>query len=175
MRLLIYAILCVLTVNVSFVFAQELDYEIEVFLSESAITRESGEIPAQVKITNNAKQPLRTNALYNIHFYFSKCPIGTRCTEAEDAFVADSRIPSKEVARFDSFEFEINLAGLSWKDANANPNSMDDLRPFSSMPAGNIYFYAAVKRLQGYRPGNGNAKLPVYKIVNSNMIGVTFG
>ena len=167
--------------------AQERKYEIAVYLGETSISKTSKYIPVKVTITNEAKRTLRTRALNNIHFFFSKCILGAPCNENKDIYASFIKIPPKNIRENKSFEFTVNLANLFWKDAKIDPLHSKNIKNLKIVPPENIYFYAGIKSLEGYKKKdfgpkyNNDGKLvrvvvqqiPIYKVVSSNVIGVT--
>jgi len=170
-----------------YVDAQERKYDIAVYIEETSISKTSRQIPVKVTITNNAERTLSTKALNNIHFFFSKCLLGAPCDEDKDIYASFIKIPPKNIRENKSFEFTVNLANLFWKDAKIDPLHSKNIKNFKIVPLENIYFYAGIKSLEGYRKKNFGPRydkdgklirvvvqsIPIYKVVNSNIIGVT--
>jgi hypothetical protein len=123
-----------------------------------------------------------------MYFYLSKCVLGERCEENKDTYASFIKIPYKTIAENKSFEFKVNLADLYWKDAKIYPAHVKNIKNFKTIPSENIYFYAQIKALEGYKMKNHGPrynkagkltrvlvrKTPIYKIVSSNVIGVSF-
>ncbi len=160
----------------SAILAQERNYELEISLEETAISKGAKEIPVKFTITNRADEVLKTSGLMTVHFFFSKCELGAVCREKESTFSAYSEIPTKLINSNESFEFEVNLADLYWNSRDGNVFYKEDIKNFNMIPAENIYFYARQLSLVGYEEsGNGSQeKIPIYDYTDSNMIIVVF-
>ncbi len=169
------------------VFPQEMNYEIETYLEDTAIEKSSSEINARVIIKNKAEETLLTSRLQRLYFHFSKCPIETVCKKSGDIYTASAQIPFKKIREDKSFEFTVNLADLFWMEGSISHFSAENKKNFSVIPKDNIYFYAGTKTLDGYKKKNkgplydSNGKLirvvvkktPIYKEINSNVVDVT--
>lgn len=160
------------------VSAQEKNYEIEITMPETIVSKGSGEIPVIVKIKNYSQETLRTESLGDIYFYFSKCEAGVLCDKTGDKFAASVTIPSKGIVENVIFEFGADLADLYWKDEMDESLSSGNSANFSIIPSQNSNFYAAIRSLERYRPianasGNEGQKRPVYSYKFSNGISVT--
>ncbi len=156
--------------------AQKRNYEIEISLEETGISKGAKDIPVKVTITNKADEVLKTSGLVTIHFFFSKCELGAVCREKESTFSAYSEIPAKRIDSNESFEFEVNLAGLYWNNRDGNVFYKENIRNFNMVPPENIYFYARQLSLIGYeKSGNGSAnRIPIYDYTDSNVSNVIF-
>jgi hypothetical protein len=166
--------------------AQQRNYEIQVFLDQTIFSKNSETLRAKVTIKNKAERDLRTAGLKNVRFFFSKCLLGTPCERNDDTFVSFAEIPARKIRENKSFQFEVNLADLYWKDAKINPNYTENIKNFKAVPNENIYFYAGIKTLEGYKTKNFGPvyrngkpsgmkvqKKPIYRVVYSNIVAVT--
>ena len=151
--------------------AQTLEYEIEISLDETEISKSAKEIPVGVKITNKSDEVLVTSGLKTIHFFFSKCVLGVVCKEKKHTYSAFTEIPFKRIKSSAFFEFEINLADLYWKDVDGNTFYREDKKNFKTVPKENIYFYARQLTLAGHERF-GNKTIPIYDYKDSNVLNV---
>jgi hypothetical protein len=194
MKFKILAFLVVGLISGMSIFAQDRKFEIEVSLEDTALVKSEKSIPVKIKITNQAGEILRLESLGSIYLSFSKCLSEDSCRNSTDIYEARiDRLPVRKIRADDSFEFEVNLAEYFWvpKDESKGfgiGSFNESLKNFSKIPAENIYFYAQIRTLDGFKKKNmgtvydGNGKLikvvvkkvPGYRIVNSNIINVVF-
>ncbi len=187
MKLKFIAVFSIIILHAFLAFAHESDYEIEVSFENTFISKKSKKIPVKVTIKNNTDRVLNTTGLYNIHFYFAKCSLESHCKRKGDIYTAFIRIPAQRIKGNKSFGSEVNLADLYWKDVKINPNHTENVKNFKTLASSNIYFYAGIKTLEGYemkkpkeiRVKSKNSRpivqrKPIYKVVNSNVVSVSF-
>ena len=174
MKFMFLAIFSILILSFLSISAQEREFEIEISVEETGIARSSKEVPVKISIKNKSDEVLKTDGLKTIHFFFSKCVLGIVCKEKEHTYSAFSAIPPKRIKAGETFEFEINLADLYWKNADGNTFYREDRKNFEDVPLENIYFYARQLSLIGYeKSGDGGLdKIPVYDYTDSNVINV---
>ncbi|NNE98156.1 MAG: hypothetical protein HKN25_03960 [Pyrinomonadaceae bacterium] len=183
MKFMLLAIFPVLVFCTFLAPAQERNFEIEVSFEDKIISKVSKETLVRVKITNKADEPLNLSGIETIHFFFSKCVLGVVCKEDKHTYSAFASIPSRSPSDPDnprqlrknrSFEFDVDLADLYWKDAKGNTFYREDKKNFSVVPNENVYFYARQLSLIGYeKSGDGTiGKVPVYNYTDSNVINV---
>lgn len=186
MKLRNLALFSIIIIGVVSTSAQNRDYEIEISLENSIVSQTSKKIPVKVTIKNNAELALKTTGLNNIHFYFSKCIVGSVCYREGDIYTSFAKIPSKEIREAASFEFEINLADLYWKDVKSTGTNTEIIKNFNKIPRANVFLYAGIRTLKGYKVKNSGqansgrkpaskvaSRIPVYKTVYSNVVIVT--
>jgi hypothetical protein len=151
-------------------FAQERNFEIGIALEETSIAKKSDEVPVTVKITNRAEETLKTEGLDPLNFYFSNCSTAAICFAPGDIYRASYRIPAEKLRENGSFEFEVDLAALTWFDRT---DKAENSIAFAQIPSENIYFFADVKLFKGFRELKGvSKKAPEYRIFRSNGITV---
>lgn len=174
MKFMILAIFSGLVFGFLTINAQERDFEIEISLEETSISKSSRDVPVKISITNKSDRVLKTDGLKTIHFFFSKCVLGVVCKEKKHTYSAFSEMPGKRIKSKAVLEFEVNLADLYWKNAEGNTFFREDKKNLEEVPAENIYFYARQLKLSGYEKSSngGVGKIPVYDYADSNVINV---
>ena len=174
MKFMFLAIFSILILGFSSISAQEREFEIEISLEETSISKSSKKVPVKISITNKSDAVLKTDGLKTIHFFFSKCVLGVVCKEKEHTYSAFSKMPLKRIKSGEVVEFEVNLADLYWKNTEGNTFYRENIKNFKKVPAENIYFYARQLKLSGYEKSSegGVDKIPVYEYTDSNVINV---
>ncbi len=170
------------------IYGQERKFDLEVSLNETNIDKTSEDIFATVTITNISKQVLVSDSLGFLEFRFSKNMLGDEQGLVKNDRVSRFDIPSKKIRENKSIKFRVNLAKLNWYKSDFDFGKSELSRKFTDIPKENIFFYASVKMLAGYK-NVANAKVvykngkpvrepvgkrPIYKAVNSNVINVIF-
>lgn len=156
-------------------FAQERNVEIEVSMEESNFSRTAKNIPVQVKITNVAKDDLKTEGLGYVNFYFSKCFVKKNCRGVASIYIAASKISSKNLKENESFDFEVNLANLAWKPLISSIDSSYPKNFNKVIPNDNIYFHSEILLRMGYKfDKQVGQRIPVNRSFRSNTITVVF-
>ncbi len=169
----VFSIIIICVVNS---LAQERKVEIEVSMDETNILQRAKNIPANVKITNKAKDVLKTVGLGRIKFHFKKCLTCEKSYAFNDIYEAQSGFPAKNLIEDESFEFTVNLAGLYWYSPLQSNLRFDEKDSFVKyVPKENIYFEASIALLKGYKMDRDlKRKVPDYKVFRSNTINVAF-
>ncbi|MCB1025887.1 MAG: hypothetical protein KDB79_15940 [Acidobacteria bacterium] len=178
MKQKLFVVFAIVILGFVSVCAQEKNYEIEVSVSNAVVSKTADVIPVTVKIRNYAEEALRIESLGDVQFFFSKCEVGVLCDKIGDKYSAFARIPSKRIEENESFEFEVNIADLSWKDEMDESPSTGNLLDLEKIPSLNSNFYGGIRTLEGYRPianasGSSGQKRPVYSYKFSNVISIT--
>ncbi|MEP6903609.1 MAG: hypothetical protein ABJA66_17935 [Actinomycetota bacterium] len=142
MKLRFLFLLLATTVFSTFSFAQDKNIAIEISLKDLKILTTNKNVPVKIKITNKSEQILNTGDLGDLFLYFSKCRKVEMCYRQGDLLFGIVKIKSKTLKKDKSLEFESNLSDLIWIDELSSYRY--DRKNFETIPAENIYFYAAI-------------------------------
>lgn len=168
-------------------FGQEREFDLKVSLEDTSIDKNSDEVFATITITNKSDQVLKAEGLGFVEIRFSKVMPGSQSGLIKNDYFARVDIPQKKLPENKSLEFRINLVEQKWFSSDPRSGKSEVGTDFNKIPEENIFFYADIKMLAGYRNTanpktvykNGKPvsepirKRPFYKTVNSNLVTVT--
>lgn len=114
-------------------FSQNQKIEVNISMEDTNLFGRK-DLPVKVKITNKAEDDLDTKTLKLIKFCFFK---RLTCSEPGilgDKYIAFTGIPQKLLKKDESFEFEVNLKDLHWKDEILSGRDLDAPKNFATIP-----------------------------------------
>ncbi|NNE68027.1 MAG: hypothetical protein HKN33_15805 [Pyrinomonadaceae bacterium] len=167
--------------------AQTARYSIEIELEDLAIDRKASEETLKVSITNKSDERLSGKQLGNLELEFSKCGPGERdsifCTKKSAKYFSRVAIPDREVPDGEKLVFRVNIASLYWSEiwllGGTKPRYGNWAPSLPNIPDDNVYFFAKIRSLEGYRSvpvpdSDKPEKRPVWSFEYSNVINVAF-
>jgi hypothetical protein len=155
------------------IYSQEQKITVDISLKETTLRTTAKSVPVRVKITNMSDAALDTAEFASITFYFSKCPQAKKCETRTDVYVAGREFKGESLKKYQSLEFEVNLADLYWNDLISSIFDTTMPKNLFTVPGANKYLFADIRiPLGNVRIKDVSGEFPISKSFESNEIEV---
>lgn len=169
MRLkILFLMIFLLSVNVH---SQDQKIEVEISLKNPNVRMTAKSVQVKVKITNMSDRTISTSDFEWLGLSLSKCPQADKCQVRGETSVASAVIKSERLKKYQSVEFEVDLANLYWNDITSSVIDFNQPKNLITVPFTHKYLSAKLaissekKEISGFQ-----GKVPIIQSADSNVI-----